>query len=110
MAAQRDAGLVNRGTAGTGNANVTGGLRSNPPEQAPPTLAEVGIDKNLADRARKLEVLQCDLDKTADGCRAGKSLILGPCFHLGSKFLGKPDADHRITASCWAPCFRFDRY
>jgi hypothetical protein len=53
MAAQRDAGLMNKGTAGTGNANVTGGLRDNPPDRNP-TLAEAGIDKNTANEARKL--------------------------------------------------------
>lgn len=53
MQQQKDAGLLSRGTAGTGNANVTGGLKSNPPDNAPITLAEAGIDKNLADRARK---------------------------------------------------------
>jgi len=57
MAMQRDAGMLSRGTAGTGNDNVTGGLRENPPADAPITLAEAGIDKNLADRARKFAAI-----------------------------------------------------
>lgn len=55
MAAQREAGLLNRGTAGAGNPDWLGGSDADPPsEQAQPTLAEAGIDKHLADRARKL--------------------------------------------------------
>lgn len=46
MAAQRDAGLMNNGAANAG-------WKETRVEQAPITLAEVGIDKNLADRARK---------------------------------------------------------
>lgn len=61
MAAQRDAGMLSAGTAGTGNANVTGGLRENPPVgERPITLAEAGIDKNLADRARKYAAIPED--------------------------------------------------
>lgn len=45
MAAQRDAGLLK-----VGNPN---GFEENPFEDKPITLAEAGIDKNLADRARK---------------------------------------------------------
>lgn len=47
MAAQRDAGAM----SGGGRPSETG-LKTNP-VYAPPTLAEAGIDKNLADRARK---------------------------------------------------------
>jgi hypothetical protein len=48
MAAQREAGLMATG----GQPHQATGLQKNP-VAAPPTLAEVGIDKNLADRARK---------------------------------------------------------
>lgn len=48
MAAQRDAGEMAKG----GQPHQSTGLQKNP-VAAPPTLAEVGIDKNLADRARK---------------------------------------------------------
>jgi hypothetical protein len=52
--AQADTVGLNTGTAGTGNANViTCGSRSDPPVDKRPTLAEAGIDKHLADRARK---------------------------------------------------------
>ena len=61
MAAQREAGMLSAGTAGAGNANVTGGLRENPPvDERPITLAEAGIDKNLADRARKYAAIPED--------------------------------------------------
>jgi len=51
MAAQKEAGLINRGAQGTGSNQHEVRVSAQP---APPTLAEVGIDKNLADRARKL--------------------------------------------------------
>lgn len=51
MAAQRDAGLLKPGGDGS-NQYVSNGLGENP-LQKNITLAEVGIDKNLADRARK---------------------------------------------------------
>ena len=50
IAAQRDAGLLSKGAAGEGAAKR--GSQENP--RSLPTLAEAGIDKNLADRARKL--------------------------------------------------------
>lgn len=48
MAAQRDAGEMAKG----GQPHQSTGLQKNPVAAAP-TLAEAGIDKNLADRARK---------------------------------------------------------
>jgi hypothetical protein len=57
MAAQREAGLMSRGTAGTGNANLTGGSEKDPPARDVITFAEAGIDKHLADRARKLAAI-----------------------------------------------------
>ncbi|MBM3545275.1 MAG: hypothetical protein FJX44_12425 [Alphaproteobacteria bacterium] len=48
MAAQRDAGAMSSG----GRVRLCG-LEKNP-QSEPPTLDEAGIDKNLADRARKL--------------------------------------------------------
>lgn len=57
MAAQREAGFMATGTQGQLNGrDISGGFVSNPPDAAP-TLAEVGIDKNLADRARKLAAI-----------------------------------------------------
>ena len=48
---------LNQGTAGAGDSNIgraTGGSKTDPPvNQTHPTLAEAGIDKHLADRARK---------------------------------------------------------
>ncbi len=55
MEAQRDAGLMANGGEHGGRAK-TDGLRENP-SNANPTLSEAGIDKNLADRARKLEAI-----------------------------------------------------
>jgi hypothetical protein len=52
MIEQRETVGLNRGTAGGGNANVSGGLSGNPVDDRP-TLAEAGIDKNLAHRARR---------------------------------------------------------
>lgn len=46
MAAQREAGLMSSGAANAG-------WKETRVENAPITLAEAGIDKNLADRARK---------------------------------------------------------
>jgi phage N-6-adenine-methyltransferase len=58
MAAQRDAGLLNKGTDGAGNANISGGSDDDlPVKDAAPTLAEAGIDKHLADRARKFAAI-----------------------------------------------------
>jgi len=51
MAAQREAGLLT-----AGNPNLSNGFDRNPLDK-PITLAEAGIDKNLADRARKLAAL-----------------------------------------------------
>lgn len=50
MAAQRDAGLLAKGTQGQGRPKI-GGSDSVPPNNSI-TLAEVGVDKHLADRAR----------------------------------------------------------
>jgi phage N-6-adenine-methyltransferase len=46
MAAQKQAGLMSNGAANAG-------WKETRVQSAPPTLAEAGIDKNLADRARK---------------------------------------------------------
>ena len=53
MTAQKDAVGLNRGAKGS---KITGSKRI-PVKDDRPTLAEVGIDKNLADRARKLAAL-----------------------------------------------------
>lgn len=53
IAAQREAGALNPGTAGAGRPSLGGG-KNPPPKIAPPTLAEVGIDKDLAKQARKM--------------------------------------------------------
>tara|TARA_B000000460_G_scaffold248191_1_gene225060 strand:+ start:6692 stop:7513 length:822 start_codon:yes stop_codon:yes gene_type:complete len=55
MAAQRDAGGLAKG----GQPHQSTGLQHNPVAPAP-TLAEVGIDKNLADRARKYAAIPED--------------------------------------------------
>ena len=52
MAAQREAGAMNRGAAAEGVGKR--GVSDTPRSETPPTLAEAGIDKNLAKRARKL--------------------------------------------------------
>jgi hypothetical protein len=55
IAAQKEAGLLSTGAKGQlVGPGVIGGLQSNPPIDAPPTLSEVGIDKNLAHEARSL--------------------------------------------------------
>jgi hypothetical protein len=48
-----------KGTRGAGNPNWLGGSKNNPPsdEQKPITLAEAGVDKNLAQRAREAAAL-----------------------------------------------------
>ena len=52
MAAQKARVGVNSGTAGQGRPKI-GGVPNTPPKHdAPPTLAEAGIDKNLAKRSR----------------------------------------------------------
>lgn len=50
MAAQRDAGMLSTGAMGSGSNQHEVRVAEEP---APPTLAEAGIDKSLADRARK---------------------------------------------------------
>lgn len=52
MAAQRNAGLLNRGAQGNPGGQGAPIVRV-AEEPAQITLAQVGIDKNLADRARK---------------------------------------------------------
>jgi hypothetical protein len=62
MASQKEAGGLAKGTRGqlTGP-GVIGRSNSDPPIILPPqTLAELGIDKKLADRARKLNALPDD--------------------------------------------------
>ena len=58
MEAQRGAGLLSKGTPGPGRGKA--GLSANPAFDAPPTLAEVGINKNLAHQARVLAKLSDD--------------------------------------------------
>jgi hypothetical protein len=59
MAAQRDAGLMSDG----GRPREKTGLEQNP-VSAPITLSEAGIDKNLADRARKYAAIpQAEFDE-----------------------------------------------
>jgi phage N-6-adenine-methyltransferase len=54
---QRETIGLAKGAAGTGRPKL-GGFKSNPPKKdSRPSLAEAGIDKNLADRARKLAAL-----------------------------------------------------
>jgi hypothetical protein len=51
---------LNRGTAGTGNANIrkgTGGSQKVPPVDTRPTLAEAGIDKKLSSAAQAMRSL-----------------------------------------------------
>lgn len=56
MAAQRDAGLLSSGAQGTGSNQYEVRVSAQPA----PTLAEAGIDKNLADRARKYAAIPED--------------------------------------------------
>jgi N6-adenosine-specific RNA methylase IME4 len=60
MAAQPKAGGT-RGQLQEGMRGVTGGLSSNPPVDAPISFDKAGIDKNLADRARKLAAMPADI-------------------------------------------------
>lgn len=55
LSAQKDAGAINRGGAGT---HATG--REERPVGVPPTLAEVGISKDLSSRAQKLAAVPED--------------------------------------------------
>jgi hypothetical protein len=75
MEAQREAGLMAKGTRGNiqevlGN---TGGSDQDPPVESPITLSEAGIDKHLADKARKFAARTDDefetlaLQKVTDG-------------------------------------------
>jgi hypothetical protein len=60
MQAQKDAGLMAKGTKGDFKGKDTsGGFVKDPPEKSI-TLAEVGIDKALADRARKYAAVPQD--------------------------------------------------
>ena len=59
MKAQKEAGLMATGGE-YGHLKGKGGLQENPPIDAPPTLAEAGIDKNLANRARELAAVPDD--------------------------------------------------
>lgn len=68
MAAQNEAGLMATGTRGQLNGrDAAGGLKTNPPEERI-TLAEAGIDKNLANEARTLAAIP---ETEFDGIVAG---------------------------------------
>jgi hypothetical protein len=54
MELQRKTGLMSKGAQGTGSNQHVVRVANEP---APPTLAEAGIDKNLADRARKFAAI-----------------------------------------------------
>ncbi len=59
MEAQRQTVGLSSGTAGKGRPPL-GGSQPDPPKDTRPTLAEAGIDKNLANRARKLAAVDED--------------------------------------------------
>ena len=59
MQAQRDAGMMNRGAQGNPGGRGAPIVRDKD-GPAQPTLAEVGIDKHLADRARKTAAIPED--------------------------------------------------
>lgn len=59
MREQNETVGLNRGTAGNGRPKK-GGSNPNPPKDSRPTLAQVGIDKKLADRARKYAAVPDD--------------------------------------------------
>ena len=63
LAAQREAGLLNPGTRLMGGGNGAGGSVTNPPADLP-TL-EQGINKRLADKARKVFALLQDIYEAA---------------------------------------------
>lgn len=69
MAKQREAGLMNSGAASIGVGQR--GFENNPrSSELPPTLAEAGIDKNLADRARKYAAIpETEFDGIVSGWR-----------------------------------------
>ncbi|WP_324603451.1 hypothetical protein [Sinorhizobium meliloti] len=54
--AQKETVGLAKGTAGKGHPSL-GGVTDTPPKDDRPTLAEVGIDKNLAKRGTKLGAL-----------------------------------------------------
>src|SRR6516165_10380706 len=68
IAAQRDAGLLNPGTRLLGGGGGAGGSVADPPADLP-TLKELGIDKHLADRARKAVALPLDVYEAALAAR-----------------------------------------
>ena len=64
IAAQREAGSLNPGTRLIGGGTGAGGFVADPPAHLP-TLKELGIDKHLADRARKAADLPPDIYEAA---------------------------------------------
>ena len=74
IAEQKETVGLNEGRAGKGRPDL-GGLEINPPKKdTRPTLAEVGIDKNLADRARKLT--KAASEEFEHRLAAGRAMIL----------------------------------
>jgi hypothetical protein len=77
IAAQRETVGLNTGTAGQGRPTALGGIPDTPPKKDDrPTLAEAGIDKNLAKRARRAAALaepefKTALEVTREDVRAG---------------------------------------
>jgi hypothetical protein len=73
IAAQREAGMLNPGTRLLGGGRGAGGFVADPPAHLP-TLESLGIDKRLADKARKAFALPRETFEAAVAKRRGQIL------------------------------------
>ena len=84
IAAQKETVGLNTGGGNTGGGNTSGGSLVAPP-QAPPTLAEAGIDKKLSSRAQKLAAVPEEKFENLRACdvrhRVADTRVL-ECNHL----------------------------
>ncbi len=98
MKAQKDAGQMATGTQGQLNGkDASGGFVVNPPEK-PITLAEAGIDKNLANRARKLaavpeEEFQQEMEEWRDRVSGENERVTTRLETRGDEELQKEDKE-----------------
>ncbi|CAN5376864.1 hypothetical protein BH10PSE6_BH10PSE6_08650 [soil metagenome] len=106
MAAQKAKGGVNSGTAGQGRPKI-GGVPNTPPKHdAPPILAEAGIDKNLAKRARSYAAVPpAQFEKLLTDKRQGENrrVVLDPDVEAKAGAAAgdiESERDERIAPAC----------
>jgi DNA modification methylase len=113
LAAQREAGLLNPGTRLIGGGDGAGGFVINPPAEFP-TLKELGINKALANKARKASALPVNTFETALSERLRQIRTNGriePLLTIAKRLQRETDRDATQRAATAAmPPLVSDRY